>query len=444
MGARSPPGLPADAYVHVVRTDPERPGLLYAGTEKGIFISYDDGARWQPMQLNLPRTPVHDLKLHGSDLAVATHGRAFWVLDDLSAVRQWKPAVATAPSHLFVPRAATRILYTGRGDMTGGPTGANPPPGAVIYYYLKQGTPPPKTEKDKAAKEAREAKATPTRVKLEILDASGTVVRTFPNPRTKAAADPSDPDNPMDKAGQLTEREGVNRFVWDLHGEAPTQIPHHTIWNASKSGPVVLPGHYQVRLTVDGRTQVQPLEVMPDPNPGASLAELQKQYDLVRAINAELDQVQTAALELRSLHHGLERVRAAAPARPEVTAASRTLEDKATAIEERVIQVRSVADEDPLNYPIRLNNMLASLASTVSQGDFAPTKQAYAEFEELKGHAVTDLAEWRDLKARDLPAFNAMLARAKVKPVVLDAAAEQAAGAAEPADMDDDADPDRR
>ncbi|MDB6042406.1 MAG: hypothetical protein JWM63_957 [Gammaproteobacteria bacterium] len=449
-------GIPADAYVHVVRTDPDRPGLLYAGTENGVFMSLDDGAHWQPLQLNLPRTPVHDLGVHAGDLAVATHGRAFWILDDLGPLRQWSENVSREDVHLFTPRATIRIQYSGRGDMTGGPTGANPPSGVVVNYYLKNGEADRPETADEDDKEAHEDKAEHgekaahdykadsegkaahdgktdhdgkgevARVKLEFLDANDKVIRTFPVPRkaNSEAAGDDDEDGPAVKVAHVTAKAGLNRYVWDMKYEGATLVPKAAMWQGSLDGPVALPGHYKVRITVDGKSQTQPFEILPDPRLAVTPEDLRKQFDLGMAINDKLDSVQNAVLEIRTLHQKVAAARtAAAAAKPanaaQITQAADTLEQKSSAVEEKLVQRRAIAHEDPLNFPIRLNNMLASLGQSVSHGDNAPTQQAYVEYEELQRTTTQYLAEWNRIKADDLASFNALIKQDKMPAVVV-------------------------
>ena len=430
-------GLPADAYMHVIRADPARPDLLYAGTENGIFVSFNGGRQWQPFQMGLPRSPIHDLAVAGAgDLAVATHGRSFWVLDDLSAVRQWTPEVARKDFHLFAPRETARILYTGRGNGAGGPTGANPPQGVIIYYHLKEGQAEPKAPaaadasykpKTTDAPSAETAIATgavkppvDNGIKLEILDASDRVIRTYPAPEVPGAgSDEEEEGGRGRKPAKLTRNAGVNRFVWDFREAAPVTVPKAAIWHASPGGPVVVPGQYKIRLTVDGKSQVQPVTITPNPNLTVTQAELQQQYDLVSAINADFNRVQTAVLELRALHQQLGEVRKAAGAQPAVLQSADALEAKATAVEDVIIQVKNVASQDPLNYPIRLNNMLASLATTVAQGDAAPAQQHREEYAKLKAVADRELAAWEQIKANDLAQLNARLSQQGVAPVKL-------------------------
>lgn len=409
-------GIPSDAYVHVVRADPARPGLLYAGTENGIFISFNDGASWQPLQLNLPRVPVHDLIVHDGDLAVATHGRAFWILDDLSPLEQWSQSIRNEPFHLFAPRPTLRVLYSGRGDMTGTTAGTNPPAGVIINYYLKKGGP-----------ESTDGKPD-GRVKIEILDATGKVIRTFPDPHAVPQPADDEADDPRRRRPvKIPDHAGINRFVWDMRYAGAEPIPKAALWAASLRGPVALPGEYKVRVTVDGQTETQPFELQPDPRLHVTEAQLQQQFDLSMQIIDELKSVQGAILEIRSLHSALAKVRAQAGSGKiangqQVIQAANALEQKATAVEDELIQRKSIANEDPLNFPVRLNNLIASLNALVGRGAVAPTQPDYEEAGELKAMATQYLKQWSEIKTGDLATFNAMLAHSKVPAIMLTSA----------------------
>jgi len=238
-------GIPAGAYVHAVREDQKRKGLLYAGTEKGVFISFDDGANWQTLQLNLPVSPVNDLVVHGKDLIAATHGRAFWILDDLSPLQQHSPQAAAEDVHLYTPSPASHTIFGGFGG--GGSAGQNPPPGAVIYYSLKSAI------KDDGKKPAEGGAPKTPPITLEILDAKGTVVRKFP-PKSQGQEEDSDEGfGRRPPPAGLPKEAGLNRFVWDLRYEGSSRVPRSPLWAGSTDGPVALPGSYQLRLTIQGK-----------------------------------------------------------------------------------------------------------------------------------------------------------------------------------------------
>ena len=416
-------GLAADAYLHVIRRDPARSGLLYAGTESGIMISYDDGAHWQSLQLNLPVVPVHDLVVHGDALAVATHGRAFWMIDDLSPVRQWAPTIPTETAHLFKPAVANHTVF--RGGQLRYFGGSNPPAGAVISYTLSSqiGKPRPANDADKDSdkkdKDKDKDKPDPLdqRISLDILDASGKLVRHFPESEdakspgedeTKAEPEEEEEGGRASKPLKPPHLAGFNTFVWDLRTDKARAIKNAPLWAGSVAGPQVLPGHYQVKLTVDGASQTQPLEIAPDPRGTATLDELAKQFALHSAINALLTEVHDTVLDIRATRVKIVAAKkaAAGPQASKVAAAGDALDRKMTEVEEILIQPRSHASEDALNYPVRLNNMLAALGSLVGSGDAAPTAQDEAMFAELKSEAASALARWRELKTGEVAAFE--------------------------------------
>jgi photosystem II stability/assembly factor-like uncharacterized protein len=422
-------GIPDDAYVHVVRVDPARAGLLYAGTEKGVFLSYDDGANWQPLQLNLPVVPVHDLTVHGDSLALATHGRAFWILDDLAPVREWSPGIQASKAYLFAPQPANHTTFPTRLRGLRFFGGANPPDGAVIDYWLAPsfGTP---RESDEAKKDDADKKKAPdplaSRIKLEILDAQGNVIATVPEPEPKEQGKPAParprPNAPAKAAPgeqeqtaaeeeedegppkpKLTHYAGLNTFVWDMRYPSATPIPHSPLWAGSVEGPRALPGNYQVRLTVDGVSQTRPLMIVPDPRGTATPEVLRAQFELHRQINAELDTVDKAVLDIRANRDRLNALKASNPAlAPRID----PVVARMTAIEEELVQPRAHASEDALNFPIKLNNMIAALGDLVDDGDYPPTVQDEQEFVQLKGEADRQLAAWAALKAEEVAALE--------------------------------------
>ena len=416
-------GIAQDAYVHVVRVDPARAGLLYAGTERGIFVSFDDGSRWQPLQLNLPVVPVHDLEVHGDSLAIATHGRAFWMLDDLAPVRQWSDGVERSKAYLFAPQVASHTVFPTRTRALRYFGGANPPSGAVIDYWLSPafGTPREKEEEksDEGAKKDKAPDPLASRIKLEILDAEGHVIQTVPEPEAKeqgqakaarprpnapakavpgeeeqaAAAEEEDEEPPKPK---LTHYAGLNSFVWDMRYPSAVAIPHSPLWAGSVEGPRALPGNYQVRLTVDGKSETRPLVIAPDPRGTSTPEALRVQFELHQQINSELSTVDNAVLDIRASRSRIEALKAQ---RPALAAKVDDTIAKMTAIEEVLVQPRAHASEDALNYPVQLNNMIAALGSLVDDGDYAPTVEDQKEFVQLKAEADRQLAAWSALKS---------------------------------------------
>jgi len=395
-------GIPENTFVRAVREDPRRKGLLYAGTETGVFVSFNDGTQWQPLQLNLPITPVHDLVVKHDDLVVATHGRSFWILDDLTPLQQWNDTVAGADVHLYIPRAAWR-MRGGRGGGAPGATGQNPPGPAVFHYSLKS-----------AGKDE---------ITLEILDAAGKPVRQFSSKESAALALGTGeiPFGPP-RRDRLATDAGLNRFVWDLRYDNATNVPGAVLWGGSTVGPQVVPGAYQARLTAGGKSQTVPFEVKLDPRVPASQADLQRQSDLLWKIREQVNAAHGAVNAIRDLRAQTAALRRRLPegdAGKTLASSLEALEKKLPSIEEGIIQVKSRSSQDALNYPIGINNKLVALASVVDSADTAPTQQSFDVFESLKARLAPHIEKWKEVAARDVPALNEQIRAAQIPPLTV-------------------------
>lgn len=385
-------GLAAPAYVHAVREDPARRGLLYAGTETGVYVSFDDGGHWQSLQLNLPRTPVHDLAIEQGDLIAATHGRGFWILDDISPLRQLSPETASSTARLFAPRLAYRIRRSTNTDTPfppEEPAGRNPPDGAILYYWL--GT-------------------TPTGpVTLEILDAAGKLVRRYSSAEKPAAADVDKfavAPYWMQAPQELSAVQGMHRFVWDLHYPSPdaethdfpiAAIPHATPeW---PRGALALPGRYAVRLTVEGDSQTQPLEVRMDPRVKTPPAGLQAQLALARALGGAMDNSFKALEQVRALRGRLASLKTQ-EGQGEAGQAVAALDHKLQGLAE---------GEGSL---AQLNDQLSAVFEAVESADTAPTATAEQAWTGLQQTLNRRLAAWREIQTSDLPGLNQLLRQA--------------------------------
>jgi photosystem II stability/assembly factor-like uncharacterized protein len=468
-------GIPADNYVHAVREDHKRKGLLYAGTEQGIYVSFNDGAKWEPMQSNLPPTPIWDLVVHDNDLAVATHGRSFWVLDDLSPLQQYKPEFADADVHLYTPSAANHTQFTG--GFFGAPfSGQNPPAGAVIYYSLKtalkpagaknaasgasaaateksaqaqKATPeakepgqtqpstaavPPKPEL--AAAEASEEKPAekPAPITLEILDQKGQVIRKYPPKRQPAEEGGEEEGFGRPPERGLPAEAGLNRFVWDLRYEGASRVPKSPLWAGNTDGPEALPGTYQVRLTVQGKSYTAPLEIQPDPRLKISRQDLEKQFDLLIKIRDRVTQAHDAINQIRDIRSQITALNKRLEGQPQaktVADAGKQLDKKMTEVEEVLIQTKAKSNQDVLNYPIRLNNYLVALGGVVASADSAPTQASYDVFDMLSKQLDEQLAKWKQIVSNDVAAYNDVVKNQQVPAVIL-AKPGEAAPAANP------------
>ena len=417
-------GIPAGDYAHAVRIDRKRKGLLYAGTEKGVFVSFDDGANWQSLQTNLPVVPVWDIYVHNDDLVAATHGRSFWILDDLSSLQQYNPDFAKDDVHLYSPQTAVRAEFGGGFSGGGGEIGQNPPSGAVIYYSLKTGIKKPEGKKDGEAQAdggAAGAKAAP--ITMEILDSKGQVIRKYP-PKPQ----PSD-ETPGEEGGfgrpqvrALSSEAGLNRFVWDLQYEESSRVPHSPLWGGNTDGPVALPGNYQVKLTVQGKSYTAPLEIKPDPRVKAAQADLEKQFDLRLKIRDRVTQAHDTINEIRDIRAQINALNKRLEGQPQAKAvaeAGKQLDKKMTEVEEVLVQTKAKSNQDVLNYPIRLNNHLVALGRVVESADGAPTQASYDVFNMLSRQLDEQLAKWREILNTDVPVYDAAVKNQNVPAVIL-------------------------
>ncbi len=408
-------GIPEGSFVHVVREDAKRAGLLFAGTETGVFVSFDDGAHWQRLQLNLPTSPIHDLVVKDDDLVVATHGRAFWILDDLSPLRQFNDQIAGEAVHLYKPRLTYRLHgLAGYRSLTA--TGQNPPDGAIVYYYLK--------DKPKEKEE----------ITLEVLDSQGKLVRKFSNIKKPTETEEPQEWPEEEKPKDLLPAEaGLNRFAWDLRYEGVRKIPGQAFGDFGPRGPYVLPGTYTLKLTAAGQTRTAEVEVQADPRVKATSADLEKQLalalqlrDLASRDHDAVIQIHDLRAQLTSLKKHLE---GQASAKDLVNAAD-AFDKKMTKVENELYNPNIKSSEDNLNYPAGVDMQLLGLLGNVVSADAAPTKQEYGVFESLKAKADPALAGWKEIEDKDLVALNDLIRKHNV-PVLMLATISHEAGKGE-------------
>ena len=394
-------GIPDGAYVHAVREDPKKRGLLYAGTELGVFMSFDDGAHWQPLQLNLPQSPIHDLVVKDDDLVVATHGRSFWVLDNVTPLRQVTGQAAAADVILYQPQTAVRLHFPEEIDKKQ-PAGDNPPPGAMIDYYFRTA---PKDE-----------------VTLDILDSSGKRVRHLSNKEKKESEQPPEWPDRVERVKTIPANEGMNRFAWDLRYDDPIQIPGAFYSGNGPKGPLALPGDYQVKLTVAGKSQTAPLHLVIDPRTKGAEAALQKQFELAVQVNDRNSQLHQAVNEIRELRSQIDALhkrfgdeeRVKAP-----LAAADDLNRKMSEVEQQLIQVNMKGSEANLAFPNMLNERFDSFSHVIDAGDNAPTKSQLDVFQMLSSQLDEQLKKWGQIKSEDVPKVSGLIKQLDLPALVI-------------------------
>jgi photosystem II stability/assembly factor-like uncharacterized protein len=373
-------GLGAEDYVHAVREDPTRRGLLYAATQHGVYISYDDGAQWQSLKLNMPDVPVADLIVERDELAIGTHGRGFWVLDNISPLRQATPAVLAAKTHLFAPATALRSS-----------------PGVSLSWTLAE---------------------KPKRGTLAILDSAGAVVREFAGDTAAPAAGGAGMGRRRGTSSAFPLQAGLTRFTYDLRADGIESFPGMVLWGAGTAGPALPPGRYTVRLTVDGQELKAPLAIRRSPlTPDVTDADLRAQYAFGKQVRDKTNEAQRAVIEIRRVKAQLDDRYARAKDDAQLKAKGEALRTNAFAVEQNVYQVKNQSGQDPLNFPIRVNNRLANLLSMAERGDGPPGTYMPEILSiltrELGGHQATLEKVWKN----DLTAVNAELTRLKLPPL---------------------------
>jgi photosystem II stability/assembly factor-like uncharacterized protein len=372
-------GIGANDYVHTVREDPARRGLLYAGTQHSVYVSYNDGDNWLPLKTGLPDTPTTDLVVEDNALVIGTHGRGFYVLDDIAALRQFGTTAMTDVM-VFKPANSTRGLDR-----------------PIVTYYLK---------------------SQPKQLTLDFLDAKGQVVRSVTGnpPRKPGENAPAGGDDDFPRGPQgAPMAAGMNRFTWDLNSTGVVTFPGMILWGATQNGPAVLPGSYQVRLTADGVTQTQSFQVLKHPLRPISDADLQFQFTLASRIRDKVNEANLAVIRIRRIKTDIADRIKDAPA--EVRAAGEQLTKALATVEEDVYQVKNQSGQDPLNFPIKTNNRLASLLRVAVSGEGRPTGNVEPIFNDLVAELKAETDRLEKTISDQLPPFNNMLQRIKKAPI---------------------------
>ncbi|MBP8273259.1 MAG: glycosyl hydrolase, partial [Acidobacteria bacterium] len=386
-------GITPNDYVHAVREDPTRKGLLYAGTQHGVYVSFDDGDHWQSLSLNLPEIPVADLIVERNDLAIATHGRSFYILDNIGPLRQSGPAMGTGDAVLLKPNNAIRSYNQ-----------------ATVQYILR--------------KPAQS-------LTLEFIDAKGTVVRSLVG--GAAAAAPAGRAGAAGAAGAggggggrggapvaapLSMSPGMNSATWNLRYPNATSFPGMILWGGNVTGPMAAPGTYTVKLTVDGKVLTQPLVVERHPLYSATDAELVEQFNFLIQVRDKTSEANNAVIQIRSIKSQIaDRIGKASGDVKLKDTADRLVANLST-VEGEIYQVKNQSGQDPLNFPIKINNWLAGLLSMVGNGDGKPTTEAPKIFADLSAKLKVQTDNLAEVFSKDFIAFNAELKRLGLDQIV--------------------------
>jgi photosystem II stability/assembly factor-like uncharacterized protein len=384
-------GIDEGHFTRVVRVDPKRKGLLYAGTESGMYISFDDGKSWSAFQMNLPIVPITDLAIKNDNLIAATQGRSLWLIDDLTPLHQLSDEVANSDFYLFDPMPSYRMDGgAGRPSKT---TGQNHPGGVMVSYLLKEVT-------------------DSTHVRIEFFDNQSKLIRAY--------------DTKADKAKKEVElkdiKKGGNRFVWDMRYQPSSDFEGMILWWASMQGPKALPGTYKVKLTVDGKAMESDFEILKDPRSTATMADMQAKFEFLMNVSAKVTEAHEAITDMRTAKEQINQVVSRLKdndAYKEVVEKAKAINKSITEVEKALYQTKNKSRQDPLNYPIKLTNKLAHLNSLEGMSDFAPTAQSEAFRKEVTAKIDAELAKWKNIQQNNIPELNTLVKEKSVDAVIL-------------------------
>ena len=384
-------GIGAEDFTRALRADPKRKGLLYAGTERGMYISFDDGANWQKFQLNLPIVPITDLAIKNNNLIAATQGRSFWMIDDLTPIHQLTNSIIKEDVILFKPQDS--YAMSGGNGRTSKTAGTNHPGGVAINYFIKE----------KGKKEL---------VSLKIYDSNNVLIKTF-----------STEPNKDKKEAELTLENGNNIFYWDMMYPGAEKVKGMILWWASLNGPMALPGNYKVTLTIGGTSKSQNFTILKNPISETTLADATAQFNFINDINTKVTEIHKALKNVKKVRDQINSLKKSMKGKEEL----KDLLDYATAllkemttIEEILYQTKSKSNQDPLNFPIRLNNKLAHLNSLTRIGSYAPTQQAIDFKNVINKEIDNELAKLYELFDNKVSVLNQKVKDSQIDLIQLD------------------------
>jgi photosystem II stability/assembly factor-like uncharacterized protein len=379
-------GIPGDDFVRAVREDPKRPGLLYAASERTVYVSWNDGANWQPLTMNLPTVQVSDLVVEENDLVIGTHGRSFWVMRNIAPLRQMNEQIAQANVHLYDPVDPVRGV-----DQT-----------LQVYYYLEEDA---------------------DSVTIEFLDGSGSTIETFVGTPADEGEDPD--ESPFARffggdAPKPAASAGSHMFRWTMRYPGYTDFDGRIFWAAGNVGPLALPDRYQVRLSAGDVTQTQDFEIKLDSRlESVTIAQLRERFQLALSIRDRVSEANEAVVKIRGINGEVDDRLDKTDDRA-IHQQGTTVKDKLSGVEQEIYQVRNESRQDPLNFPIKLNNKLAALMFVVESSETEPTDQSEQVFEHLSGLLQTELIRMNTIIQQDLARLNELLRGANLDPIVVD------------------------
>ncbi|MEO0901596.1 MAG: hypothetical protein AAFY00_06080 [Bacteroidota bacterium] len=389
-------GIKSNYYTRAIRSDKVREGLLYAGTEWGMYVSFDDGANWSPFQLNLPVTSIRDLHVRDNDLIAATHGRSFWMIDDLTPLHQLSKEMASSSFYLYKPDKAYRIQQSGGWRKPNTKlVGENHPNGAIINYYVKNLR---KTDS----------------VSLEILEMDGTLIQRFSSNVTK--------ENKLDPSADkpLKVESGGNRLIWNMRYPGYTAFKGMVFYSSPNIGPKAVPGDYKVRLSYNGQSSEEVLTIVKDPRMPNTDSDYQKQFDFLMAVRDEVSKANSAIIEIRNAKKDLGYLKGKSGLKKELKDMITDFESKLDVIENNIHMTKNQSRQDPLNYGIRINNRLAFLMTDSQRGDYPPTDQAQEFFAEVTKELNVEVSALTRLMDEYVSKINGEISDANVQMISLE------------------------
>lgn len=370
-------GIESNHFTRVVRADPDRQGLLYAGTESGMYVSFDDGASWSSFQLNLPLVPITDLALKDKNLIAATQGRSAWLIDDLTPLHQLSDQVKSAQVHLFKPIDSYRmgrVSWRGAGNAEG----EQHHNGVKFFFNIAD-------ELDKDAE-----------VTLDLMEADGDMIRTFSN---KAE----------EKKDKIMAKKGSNSFVWNMRYPDAEGFEQLIMWSASLTGPQAVPGDYKARLTVNGVSSETDFTILKDQRSSSDQSDLEAQFDFLISVRDQLTETHRAIKEMKLARQQMIELKdkiGDEEQYQEITDMANEIDENMTKVEEELYQTKNQSRQDPLNFPIRLNNKLGHLNNVVGGGDYPPTDQAVEVKNEMTAKIKAEIQKWETIKNTEIPKLN--------------------------------------